>query len=423
MGKILMRAAMSPLENKTPYQVLTQNAIGNNIGNLLFPHSISRTLMTEDTVIDTINFNKLSGNRLGLREKIHRINEEYDCLILPFANAFRVSFMSELRRITYVVRRLDIPCIVVGIGMQTRLGGQINNKELNEVVTDFVEAVLEKSKYLGLRGEHTAEYLTSLGFQAERDFTVIGCPSMYMYGKDLPRPNLRGLTSTSTVSFNSKISLPQKFHDFIFRCRKEIKDYYYIPQVIEELRRMYVGMPFPEKFAKRVPEHFPGSISHPIYVRDKARSFINVQSWLQFLGEMDFSFGSRIHGNIAAVLSGTPAFVIVSDQRIKELVEYHNIQHIMMDELNKETDIFELYEGADFNLVLKGHSERFFHYLDFLRQNGLDTIYDEKGNAGRVYFDEALAKVEFCQALRAFTAVPAAQQAKRLDKFWGYMCQ
>jgi hypothetical protein len=133
---------------------------------------------------------------------------------------------------------------------------------------------------------------------------------------------------------------------------------------------------------------------------------------------MDFSIGSRIHGNIAAVLAGTPAFVIVSDQRIKELVDYHQIQHIMLADLKKETTIFDLYEQADFNKVQEGHEKRFLHYLDFLKKNGLKTIYDENGNAGRAYFDEALEQIDFHPALHAFTAVPPAEQVKRLDKFW-----
>lgn len=421
MKKILMRGAKSPLDNQTPYQVIAGNTIGNNIGNLLFPHSISRTLMVEDTEIDTINFSKVSGEPGKMRELAANINREYDVLVLPFANAFRLSFMGELKKITYLVKKLSIPCVVVGVGMQAKLGKELDNAELNKVVTDFVKAILNKSAILGLRGENTAQYLTRLGFVAEKDFTVIGCPSMFLYGKDLPIPHINGLTEQSTISINSKISLPQRFHDFMYRCRKDVRDYYYIPQVIEEIRRMYVGIPFPEKFATKIPDHFPGSLAHPSYVQDKARTFINVTSWLEFLSQRDFSIGSRIHGNIAAVLAGTPAFVIVSDQRIKELVDYHHIQHIMLSDLKKETRIFDLYQQADFTQVLQGHEERFLHYLDFLRQNGLETIYDEKGEPGRVYFDEAIEKIDFYPGLHPFAAVSPTEQAKRLDKFWKNM--
>lgn len=414
-----MRAAMSPFDNFTPFQVLTKNSIGNNMGNMLFPYSVSRTLMTEGTQIDTIRFDKISSDEKILREKAEQINAEYDCLVLPFANAFRVSFMGELRKITKLVKRLKIPCVVVGAGLQAALGEEMDNSELAGVVTDFVKAILEKSRYLGLRGEYTADYLKSLGFRQEKDYTVIGCPSLYMHGKELPVPDCRPLTPRSTVSINSKISLPQNFHDFLHRCCQEIEDHYYIPQVIEEIYRMYVGMPFPKKFVKNVPENFPMDFSHPLYIQDRARSFVNVKSWLEFLRGMDFSFGSRIHGNIAGVLAGIPVYVFVSDTRIMELVDYHRIPHSMISEITDQTSIFDVYDKADFHSVLQGHEKRFLHYLDFLKKNGLDTIYDKKGNPGRVYFDEKIKEIDFHPAIHAFPAVSAGEQVKRLDAVLG----
>ena len=416
MSKILMRAAMSPLDNQTPYQVITENSIGNNIGNMLFPHSICRTLMTEGTQIDTIRFSRISSDPFTVWREAERINREYDCLILPFANAFRNSFIGELKCITAIVKQLKIPCVVVGVGMQAGLDKELDNPELAKAVTNFVRAVLRKSDCLGLRGEHTAQYLKSLGFQEERDFTVIGCPSLFMYGKDLPMPHMKPLTSESSISINSKISLPQRFHNFLNRCRKEIPDYYFIPQVIEEIYRMYVGMPFPEKFAKKIPKHYPAGIASEVYQQDHARFFSNVKTWLDFLSQRDFSLGSRIHGNIAAILAGVPAYVFVSDQRVLELVEYHNIPHSLISDITSDTSIFEIYEKADFQGVLQGHDKRFLHYLDFLRRNGVETIYDENGEAERVYFDEKLAEIDFLPPVHAFSAVTVEEQAERLDR-------
>lgn len=416
MKKILMRAAMSPLDNLTPFQVIVRNSIGNNMGNMLFPYSISRTLMTEGTQIDTIRFDKIPSNKREISEQAKQINEEYDCLILPFANAFRHSFIGELKKVTWMVEKLTIPCVVVGAGLQAAVGKELEDQELAEVVTNFVMAVLNKSDCLGLRGEQTAAYLEKLGFRAEKDFTVIGCPSMFTYGKELPVPDCKELTPKSTVSMNSKICLPQNFHDLLYRCRRQIEDYYYIPQVLEEIYRMYVGMPFPKKFEAKMPKHFPEDLAHPVYVQDRARFFVNVKSWLEFLKEMDFSFGSRIHGNIAAILAGTPVYIFVSDARILELVEYHKIPHSMVTDITEETSIFDVYEKADFGSIQQGHEKRFMHYLDFLRKNGLKTIYDKKGNPGRVYFDEAIQKIDFYPGVHAFSAVSVQEQVKRLDE-------
>lgn len=413
MRKILVRAAMSPLDNLTPREVLAKNTIGNNMGNMLFPYSLFRTLMTEDTQIDTIRF-----NRPMKRKDAAQINQEYDCLVLPFANAFRISFMDELRGITSLVKQLKIPCVVTGVGIQTALGKQMRNPELAAVVKDFVKAILDKSDCLGLRGEYTADYLKSLGFSEGKDYTVIGCPSLYTYGKDLPKPRRHKLTSESKVSTNSKIFLPQNFHDFVHRSRQELPNSYYIPQVIEEIFRMYAGKPFPQKYTEIAPEHFPMDFSDPIYTEDRTRFFVNADSWLDFLRGMDFSIGSRIHGNIAAILAGVPAYVLVSDKRVLELVDYHNIPHSMISDITEKTSIFSLYQKADFNAIHKGHSKRFMHYLDFLNKNGLKTIYDKKGNPGKVYFDEKLSQIDFHPAIHAFPTLSVKQQVKRLDECW-----
>lgn len=416
MKKILMRAAMSPLAALKPFEVISKNRIGNNMGNMLFPHSISRTLTLEDTDIDTIRFSRELSD-----EEAAGINDAYSCLVLPFANAFRLSFMRELQIITSLVRRIQIPCIVVGIGIQAALDEELNDSDMDAAVKEFVRAILEKSDSLGLRGEYTAAYLRKLGFQEERDFTVIGCPSMFLYGKELPRAKKKPLTPSSPVSTNSKIFLPQHFHDFMVKSWKQLPNHYYIPQVIEEIYRMYAGKPFPKKYMKEIPKGYPADFSHPLYVEDRAMAFVNVKSWLEFLSGMDFSFGSRIHGNIAAILAGTPAYVFVSDSRIRELVEYHRIPHRMVNEITEETSILQVYEEADFSQIHRGHEKRFLHYLDFLRKNGFETIYDEKGNAGKVWFDEQLQELSFPGAVHALPAVSVRQQVKRLDKCWKAM--
>jgi len=45
---------MPPLSNIKPMHVICKNLIGNNLGNMLFPYSVARTLMCEDVVIDTM---------------------------------------------------------------------------------------------------------------------------------------------------------------------------------------------------------------------------------------------------------------------------------------------------------------------------------------------------------------------------------
>ena len=414
MKKILLRAGLSPLVNYSPVRVITKNLINNNIGNMLFPASICRALMREGVIIDTMD-----TSRKYCSEHIRQINESYDCMVLPFANAFRRSFISQLDAVTDLVSRVKIPCIVVGIGLQADLDKEVDTSQLDEAVIRFMKAILKKSNMVGLRGEITADYLTKLGFQAERDFTVIGCPSMYMYGRELPQMEIKELTPDSNVSINSKIQLPQKFHDFMFRCTQFLPNYHYVPQVIEELSQMYMGKLYPKEFVKKIPKHFPVDFTHPVYKSGRGVSFVNVSSWLEYLREKDFSFGSRIHGNIASILAGTPCFIVVSDKRIKELVDYHDIPHILMNDLKDDTNIFDLYEKADFLTVRRNHEKRFEHYLDFLKVNGLLTIFDDEEEVQEDSpYDRRIREVEFAPMVKAFSALTPEEQLTRLREVY-----
>ncbi len=411
MKRILLRAGMSPLIDYDPTEVIIRNMFGNNIGNMLFQSSVSRTLMRGKVIIDTLH-----TKRVFTDEDVKMINATYSCFVLPFANAFRKGFVDELNNTTALIHKLKIPCVVVGVGAQAGIGKEVDSKELDDAVVNFMKAVLKKSAIVGLRGEFTADYLKSLGFQEERDFTVIGCPSLYMFGKELPEMEVKDLTPDSEVSMNSKIGLPQKFHDFMHRSSQALPKHYYVPQVIEEISRVFIGRPYPKDFVNRIPNHFPTDFLSPIYTSSRGLCFTNMPSWLEYLKGKDLSFGSRIHGNIAAILAGTPCMVIVSDRRIKELVDYHNIPYIMMGDLTEKTSIFDLYEKADFAALKKGHEERFNHYLDFLHVNGLKTIFDEDVQYDIVPFDKRHGKIEFSAPTVAFSALSPEQQLRRMEE-------
>ena len=58
------------------------------------------------------------------------------------------------------------------------------------------------------------------------------------------------------------------------------------------------------------------------------------------------------------------------------------------------------------------------HYLDFLHQNGLETIYDENGDVkGCVPFDEIVERTNFYGPVRAFSNLSTEDQVRRLQQY------
>ena len=159
---------------------------------------------------------------------------------------------------------------------------------------------------------------------------------------------------------------------------------------------------------------FPKRIDDDIFVRDNARFFPNVLSWIHFLEHAQVSFGTRFHGNVAAVLAGTPALFFPYDARERELVEYHNfaIGGTPDDILNKNVDIFELIAKSDFHSAQRVHARNFDHYLEFLKTNNIPHIYGT-GNECELSTREQSASIK--EPLKPVTAAETKEIAFQIN--------
>lgn len=403
--RILMRASQGPFDNYDPLNTLVFDRTWNNSGNLLFPYSIISNILTENITIETCS-------RIPSPTEADAINEKYDMLLLPFANAFRPTFVNQLRRWTDLINAVKIPCVVVGVGAQCGLDFSSQTKfDFDDDVKDFCAAVASKSASIGVRGELTYEYLKRLGFGSVT--RVIGCPSMYMFGAELPplKSKKHGLcrSKLKTISVNSKNNDSDEVKRFLFN---EENNYIFISQENIDYGIVYSGMPRDEK----ADGFYPLNINNKVFMNDRARFCINVPSWLKLLQSVDFSIGTRIHGNIAAVLAGTPTFIIATDSRVIELARYHNIPHKTPKELDFSKSIKDIYRETDFTTVYKGHKERYKNFADFLRVNGLTPI--EQPNA---YFDGKINAIDYHEPVRNILKVSDEEAAQRLNGYLAHL--
>jgi hypothetical protein len=128
----------------------------------------------------------------------------------------------------------------------------------------------------------------------------------------------------------------------------------------------------------KIPKH----LSHPVFRENKARFFVDPGTWIEFLADYDFSFGTRIHGNIVAILAGTPCHVLAHDSRTMELVRYFEIPHTRIDALPEKPILAgELYEMSDYTRMQLGHKGRFEAYSTFLKKNNLPNIFLDENRA------------------------------------------
>ena len=413
MRKILIHAGMSPFDHPDLQTIFRDKLFTTNSGNLLFQFGSYRTLMTEGTEFTTRFLDR--GNLS--EEFIEQVNSEYDCVALPMANNFRGTY--SLKSITELVRKLTIPCIVMGIGLQAAGFEQIKQGfSFDESAKAFISAVLDHSALLGLRGELTGEYLKKLGFSPERHFTVIGCPSMYSRGLELPPARKTALGPGSRVSINYRKEQADNLYAFAGRVMALCPDYRLVTQRVEEMLMLRYGVPTVYTYAMRRDwnKPYPHNRRDPSVRAGKVFGYANALAWQRSMDDIDLSVGCRIHGNIAAVLSGAPAMVLTIDTRTEELCRYHNIPFIPADQINDRTDPRALYENTDFAHVRDGHAQRLRHFADFISANGIDHIYRDSLTPKDVPFDRALA------ALPAWGEIGCERHVSLSERWFGRHC-
>jgi hypothetical protein len=383
MVRILVRAHKHPLAAVSAESTLARNLIGNNTGNLVFSQAVFRLLSIEG--------NQLTTARL-INEKVEQINADFDHVVIPLANAFRVSFVESLNAMTEIIEQLKVPVTVVGVGAQASLQGSFRGSaQVGPAVQRFIRAALNLSPSIGVRGEFTQRYLNSLGFGTDV-VDIIGCPSMFMYG-----PHLQVCKRTDSLGPDARVALNispyvQAMGPISLDHAKRYPGLDYIAQDHLTLELLLSGSYPSDRVSALAASGVPVTLDHPLIRQDRVRFFLDPQTWSEHLAAYDFSFGSRIHGNIAALLAGTPALVLAHDSRTRELADYHQIPWCALED-GKRVDAAELYANADWTPLNKAHPSLWETFAAFLARHELTHVYEEGQSPER--FDAALAATAF----------------------------
>jgi len=311
---VLVRSGKSPFVRTSPLDALHRRTTLNNTGNLLFQHAFIRSIYQPGVASHCIQDGPFTDG------DIERINAEFDAIYLPFANAFRVNYKSVLKNWGRAVRKLKIPVVIVGVGAQCESDDAVRELgPINDDVRDLCDAVLDKSSSIGVRGQFTANYLNELGV---RNVDIIGCPSMFYFGAQLPRPKPVDFADPRLVAFHFSPQSPANFRsrnehvDALFSAMLDFLGSQpdagctYIAQDTQELEQRVwnvKGM----TLARYAPALAEIATLYPL----------DPHVWIQDLKSFDFALGTRIHGTIAAVLAGIPSLILCHDSRTSELAD------------------------------------------------------------------------------------------------------
>src|SRR5699024_10167756 len=212
--KYLIRSGIAPTEIRSPESLILNPSIGGNIGNLIYAFSVYRNLMSED--VDFV------PARYRINENdVEMINCTYDVYVIPLADTFSDYFVSSMKAYTKLFNELTIPVVVIGVGLRAPFEPDLKKGfPYDKEVKDFVRAVLNHSSMIGVRGQITVDYLTSLGFKEGVDHMVIGCPSMYSFGDTLQIRDTK-VDADSMIALNGSKHSPDNVLKFTERIAED----------------------------------------------------------------------------------------------------------------------------------------------------------------------------------------------------------
>jgi len=407
MARILIRAGKDPFTAVVPETTLTQDVFNSNSGNYLFQHSVWKAL--DVAPHELVANSTLSERRAASPDDAARINEEFDHFVIPMANSFRADFADKLENLTRLIEQLTIPTTVIGIGAQAPADRSFDAlADVRDVTQRFVAAVLDRSPSIGVRGEFTRDFLVHLGFPADV-VDVIGCPSLFLHGPDHQvHRKVESLRADSPLGLNLTPEVPG-IGAFATEQAARHPHLTYVGQDQHDLRLLLWGVTHPHVTDPLAPTH----LRHPLYQQDRMRLFVDTWSWYDFLAEQDFVYGTRFHGNVAALLAGTPALMLAHDSRTLELAEYHRMPHRLQPHFDAPISVEELYEATDLTAFNDAMPERFSRYAAFLERNGLEHRWQPGRDATQ--FDTRLAEASFPPAVHTLAAPDLSEVASRLE--------
>ena len=356
-----------------------RNRIERNPGDLAYEYAVMNALATDESAefVPTgyYHFRGFSDAR------VEWSNATCKAFVCPLADVFADDFLPFVRRLTELVKRLRIPCIVPCVGLRAVSGSWSGRSpDFDRIVTDFVRAVLDKSAKIGLRGESTGNYLKKLGFSAERHFTVVGCPTLYTYGATLPARALEPPTSLDRCIFHMNVRADSTGWEFIDRLADRFRESVFVSQYWQEFfRYMITDGKWSAPLVESAPE-FAALLGK--YAREnRLRFFLNRKPWMDLLAAADISFGHRIHGSLLAILAGTPTAVVPFESRTEELARFHGIPVLRPGTDATGSDGLDLFGSLDFSEIGQRQADNFRNWLSFLRENGLETVFDRTGSS------------------------------------------
>ena len=359
MSKVLF---LSSLDTRSPPtkphdfdEVFVQ--MGANTGNILFTHAIQTYLMNAGADHDVTFLSRTVPLEVDWTPYSH--------CVVNVANWLGVGTEDLLLKLADDFKAAPVPIFVIGLGVQVHKGGDPSFvREIRDEASAFIDSVLRTGGAFGLRGDFTAACFDELGFADS--YTVTGCPSVYQLGATPPVRT----DKVSRDNFRPALNGTRQMHDAILLKKARDFDAPFICQ--DSFARIALSPQSMTNAARRALLKM-SSEALALILDDRLHAFLNLGDWVRFLHDrsINYVYGGRVHGSIAAIMAGIPAKMVVGDCRTHEIADYFGIPACKNEAFPTDGDLYEEYVSTDYREFLRNFPRRLRNFEAFLSCTGL----------------------------------------------------
>ena len=293
---------------------------------------------------------------------VRALRDRYDVCLLALAT--HIHRRRDVSPYVELLERLEMPTVALSLGIEDYRGEcHLEDFELDPTIRRMLEIVSSRSRWIGVRGPHSAVALIRNGFD---NVVPIGCPSMF-----------------SSLSPSLRIEKPRRFSNPLCVYHRSLV----------EAWRAFDGLPLlGQDFQDEAV--FSDRLDHDALLHEKNRRFYQAYDpadvagllemargqaifpesftdWLNTIRGHDLVIGPRLHGCIAALTGGIPALLVQRDLRTREMAEFFRIPGTTYEELRRHS-LQELFRQADFEPFNRSYRLRYGNYLRLLDECGLE---------------------------------------------------
>jgi hypothetical protein len=315
---------------------------GHNVGNMAFWYAAHLLIDAECHLV-------------GRNTRAKDVPDDVRAFVIPAANFLNKG--ADLTPLADLVRDLDRPCLVLGLGAQAEVADQ--PPELQPGTVNFLQEVARRTPSIGIRGGFTQKLC---GTHGVANTTVLGCPSILINpARDLGqrlRRKIDALTDDGPLAVHAACikSVVQGVERELVRMAQLNPGSAYVVQRPVELIKATYGekLSDPETVLLRRCAQFLGFGTRTDRLVAFLRSTLlvpdSIDGWVHGLRRFNAGVNTRIHGTLMCTAAEIPGVCIWHDTRTQELTQEMRLPHLSVRAFtDNRYSVRDLFAAASFD--------------------------------------------------------------------------